>query len=66
MLVAPPSKAEAITGRFAYGSYLGPVLGKASHWASIQLKPGVVEILQSPAVKMLLQASWLPALQVAR
>ena len=55
VLVAPlPSKAGAVTGRFAYGSYLGPVLGKASHWASIQVKPGVVEILQSPAIKMLL------------
>ena len=54
LVAPPPSKAEAITGRFAYGSYLGPVLGKASHWASIQVKPGVVEIVQSPAVKMLL------------
>ena len=54
LVAPPPSKAGAITGRFAYGSYLGPVLGKASHWASIQVKPGVVEILQSPAIKMLL------------
>ena len=54
LVAPPPSKAGAVTGRFAYGSYLGPVLGKASHWASIQVKPGVVEILQSPAVKMLL------------
>ena len=54
LVAPPPSKAGAVTGRFAYGSYLGPVLGKASHWASIQVKPGVVEILQSPAIKMLL------------
>ena len=50
LVAPPPSKAGAVTGRFAYGSCLGPVLGKASHWASIQMKPGVVEILQSPAV----------------
>ena len=54
LVAPPPSKAGAVTGRFAYGSYLGPVLGKASHWASIQVKPGVVEILQSPPIKMLL------------
>ena len=54
LVAPPPSKAAAITGRFAYGSYLGPVLGKASHWTSIELKPGTVETVQSPAVKMLL------------
>ena len=54
LVAPPPSRVATITGRFAYGAYLGPVLGKASHWASVQLKPGVVEILVSPAVKMLL------------
>ena len=41
-------------GRYTYGAYLGPVLGKASHWATMQIKPGTVEVVQTPSVKALL------------
>ena len=50
----PPAKAAEIVGRFAYGSYLGPILNKSSHWTSVQLKDGAIEIVQSPSVKLVL------------
>ena len=50
----PPAKTTEIVGRFAYGSYLGPVLNKSSHWTSVQLKDGTIEIVQSPSVKLVL------------
>ena len=54
LISGPPSKAASIPGRYTYGAYLGPVLGKASHWATMQIKPGTVEVVQTPSVKALL------------
>ena len=42
-----------MVGKFAYGAYLGPVLNKTSHWATIQLDgpESQVKVVQSSAVK---------------
>ena len=50
----PPAKASEILGRFTYGAYLGPALNKSSHWTTIQLKDGTLEVVQSPSVKLVL------------
>ena len=50
----PPAKASEILGRFTYGAYLGPVLNKSSHWTTIQLKDGTLEVVQSLSVKLVL------------
>ena len=50
----PQAKASEILGCFTYGAYLGPVLNKSSHWTTIQLKDGTLEVVQSPSVKLVL------------
>ena len=47
------SDARRMVGKFAYGTYLGPVLNKTSHWTAIQLDgpESPVRVVQSSAVK---------------
>ena len=40
-----------ILGRFAFGAYLGPVMGKTSHLASVRVTDGSMKLVQASSIK---------------
>ena len=43
--------AGLILGRFAFGAYLGPVMGKTSHLASVRVTDGSMKLVQASSIK---------------
>ena len=49
-----PAASSMVVGRFAFGCYLGPVMGKTSHLVNLKLKDGTLKVVQAKSIKVVM------------